>query len=127
MESSRQRDYSDHPTMRYEFGELSLDTEALQLRCGEAVLHLAPKAMELLIILIVDRHRVVPKKELYDRLWQETFVVDGNLAVLIGEIRTALGDHIGFSGNSHDEQILAQSQRRAGAFGHRLRPCLSKA
>ena len=92
MESSRQRDYSDHPTMRYEFGELSLDTEALQLRRGEARVHLSPKAMELLIVLIVDRHRAVPKKELYDRLWQETFVVDGNLPVLIGEIRTALGD-----------------------------------
>jgi DNA-binding winged helix-turn-helix (wHTH) protein len=78
--------------MRYEFGELSLDTDALQLRRGEDPLHLSPKAMDLLIILIVDRHRAVPKRELYDRLWQGTFVVDGNLPVLIREIRTALGD-----------------------------------
>src|SRR6266699_2652735 len=72
--AARRWDYSDDPTMRYEFGELSLDTEALQLRRGETPIHLSPKAMELLIILIVERHRAMPKKELYDRLWQETFV-----------------------------------------------------
>ena len=78
--------------MRYEFGDLSLDTDALQLRHGEEPLHLSPKALELLVLLISERHRAVPKSELYDRLWPNTFVVDGNLPVLIREIRRAVGD-----------------------------------
>jgi DNA-binding winged helix-turn-helix (wHTH) protein len=78
--------------MRYEFGDVSLDTDALQLRRAEDPLHLSPKALELLVILIAERPRAVPKRELYDRLWPETFVVDANLPVLIREIRRAVGD-----------------------------------
>src|SRR6266446_7070556 len=47
--------------------------------------------------------------------------IDEQDAVSIG-----LRDNIGFSGNSHDEQIVGQSQR-AGAFGHCLRLCPTKA
>lgn len=78
--------------MRYVFSDLSLDTDARQLRRGEEPLHLSPKALELLIILITERPRAVPKRELYDQLWPSTFVVDANLPVLIREIRKALHD-----------------------------------
>src|SRR2546428_5595263 len=78
--------------MRYDFGEVSLDTDARQLRRGEDFVHLSPKAMELLIVLITERPRAVPKRELHDRLWPDTFVVVANLPVLIREIRGALGD-----------------------------------
>src|SRR5258708_23941424 len=47
-------DYSDRPPMRYEFGELSLDTDVLQLRRGEEPVHLSPKAMAPPSILLVD-------------------------------------------------------------------------
>jgi DNA-binding winged helix-turn-helix (wHTH) protein len=78
--------------MRYVFGDVSLDTDVRQLQRGDAVLHVSPKALDLLIILVTERHRVVPKRELYDRLWPETFVVEANLPVLIREIRRALRD-----------------------------------
>ena len=78
--------------MRYEFGDLNLDTDRRQLRRGECALHLSPKALELLSILIAERGRVVPRQELYDRLWPSTFVVEGNLPVLIREIRRTIGD-----------------------------------
>ena len=78
--------------MRYEFGNVSLDMDARLLRRGERVLHLSPKALELLSILITERSRVVPRQELYDRLWPATFVVEANLPVLIREIRRAIGD-----------------------------------
>jgi DNA-binding winged helix-turn-helix (wHTH) protein len=78
--------------MRYDFADLSLDMDVRQLRRGTQPLHLSPKALELLSILIAERRRAVPKQELYDRLWPATFVVDANLPVLIREIRTAIGD-----------------------------------
>lgn len=84
--------YNGAIAMRYDFGDLSLDTNSRELRRGETTLHLSGKAMDLLSILVSERRRVVPKRELYDRLWPSTFVVDGNLPVLIGEIRRALGD-----------------------------------
>lgn len=78
--------------MRYEFGEMSLDTDIYQLRQGERVLHLSPKALDLLALLVTERRRVVSKAELFERLWPSTFVVEGNLPVLIREIRAALND-----------------------------------
>ena len=78
--------------MRYEFGDLSLDTDARELRRGGGLLHLSPKAMDLLAFLVSEPRRVIPKGELYDRLWPATFVVEGNLHVLIREIRKAIGD-----------------------------------
>lgn len=55
-------------------------------------MHLSPKAMDLLSFLVSEPRRVLPKAELYDRLWPATFVVEGNLHVLIREIRRAIGD-----------------------------------
>ena len=78
--------------MRVHFGEITIDTDARQLRRGSRAVHLSPKAFDLLETLIAQRPRAVPKQELYDHLWPATFVVDANLPVLIREIRAALGD-----------------------------------
>jgi DNA-binding winged helix-turn-helix (wHTH) protein len=78
--------------MRYDFGDLRLDTDARQVRRGDRELHLSPKAFDLLSLLIAERHRAVPRQEIYDHLWPSTYVVEGNLPVLVGEIRRALDD-----------------------------------
>lgn len=78
--------------MKYEFDRFTLDTDARQLTHGSEAVHLTPKAFELLELLIAKRPRAVAKQELYDALWPGTYVVDGNLPVLIREIRNALGD-----------------------------------
>lgn len=78
--------------MRYVFDSLTLDTDRRSLiREGEGI-HLSRKALDLLILLVGERHRVVPKEEIFDRLWPQTFVVDANLANLIAEIRRAVSD-----------------------------------
>jgi DNA-binding winged helix-turn-helix (wHTH) protein len=79
-------------SMLFLIGDVAVDTDARQLRRAGAEVHLSPKAFELLEILIAARPRAVRKQELYDRLWPDTFVVEANLPVLIGEIRAALGD-----------------------------------
>ena len=78
--------------MQVRFGEFVLDADARELRRGDTAVALSPKAFELLSLLVAERPRALAKSELQDRLWPATFVVEKNLANLIGEIRDALGD-----------------------------------
>jgi len=74
------------------FADCSFDEERRQVfRAGQEV-HLSRKAFDLLGILITSQPRVVPKSELLERLWPSTFVVEGNLANLVAEVRQALDD-----------------------------------
>ena len=78
--------------MRYDFGRCLLDTVNREVTLDGAAMHLSPKAFELLRLLIEDRPRVVPKAELMQRLWPDSFVEEANLPVLIAEVRAAIGD-----------------------------------
>ena len=78
--------------MRVRFSPYVLDLESRQLFRGEDVVHLSPKAFELLGILVSHRPKALSKSDLQERLWPDTFVVEKNLANLIGEIRAAVGD-----------------------------------
>jgi DNA-binding winged helix-turn-helix (wHTH) protein len=78
--------------MAYRFGRAVLDYEARQLLVDGVEMHLSPKALEMLAILIRNRSRAVPKRELLEQLWPSTFVEETNLASLAAEIRRALGD-----------------------------------
>jgi hypothetical protein len=69
-----------------------MDVEARQLFRGEEELHLAPKAFDLLALLLAERPKVVDRREIHARIWPDTHVVDANLNGLIAEIRRALGD-----------------------------------
>jgi len=63
----------------------------LILRGAEAV-RIAPKAFQLLEILLDEAPRVVPKAELLERLWPDAVVVEANLSNLVGHVRAAIGD-----------------------------------
>ena len=78
--------------MQIRFGAFTLDQDARQLRQGTREIHLAPKAFELLAILVAERPHALAKDVLQQRLWPGTFVVEANLSNLIAEIREALGD-----------------------------------
>jgi DNA-binding winged helix-turn-helix (wHTH) protein len=78
--------------MRYDFGRCHLDTVNRELTLDGASMHLSPKAFELLRLLIEDRPRVIPKAELMQRLWPDSFVEEANLPVLVAEARAAIGD-----------------------------------
>ena len=78
--------------MRVRFGTFVLDLETRELLRGDVPVPLSPKAFELLCVLIAHRPKAMAKSDLQERLWPTTFVVEKNLANLIGEIRDALGD-----------------------------------
>ena len=78
--------------VRTRFGRFTVDSDTRQLLRNDSEVHLSPKAFDLLWALLQERPRVVEKAALHARIWPETFVVDANLNVLIGEIRRAIDD-----------------------------------
>ena len=79
--------------MKLRLGDAILDLEARQLTRRDDLLHLSPKAFELLRHLIEQRPKALAKQELQDHLWPATFVAEANLASLIAEIREVLDDN----------------------------------
>ena len=96
--------------MQVPFGDFVLDLDSRELRRGADTVKLSPKARELLEILAMGRPRAFTKAELQERLWPGTFVVEKNLANLVGEIREALGD------NASDQRFIRTVPRYGYAF-----------
>src|SRR5262249_37393577 len=78
--------------MKARFARFTVDSETRQLHEGGREIHLSPKAFDLLCTLMESRPNVVEKADLHARIWPDTYVVDANLNILIGEIRKAIGD-----------------------------------
>lgn len=99
------------------------------------------KAFDLLLVLLDKRPKVVTKDVLIKRVWPDAFVADANLAILIADVRAALGDdakepriikthhRVGYSfaaevtevsASAHDQEqpafILAAAKRRILLF-----------
>ena len=55
--------------MHYLFAGFSLDTDRRELRHGDGLLRLEPKAFDLLAYLIANRERVVSKDDLLAAVW----------------------------------------------------------
>jgi DNA-binding winged helix-turn-helix (wHTH) protein len=74
------------------FGRFLLDLDTRQVTGDGRAIHLAPKAFELLVMLVQARPKVLSKEILQQGLWPETFVAEANLSNLVAEVREALGD-----------------------------------
>lgn len=96
--------------MKVRLGELIFDGDARQLLRGSNEVHLSPKAFELLKVLIEHRPRALSKDELHQHLWPATYVTEGNLATLVGEVREALGD------TARTQRFLRTAHRFGYAF-----------
>src|SRR6185503_2515312 len=75
----------------YEFGPFRIDPALCRLLRGATHVPLPPKAFDLLLILARNPNRVLPKGELIQALWPDTFVDDGNLTQHMFTLRKALG------------------------------------
>lgn len=76
----------------YEFGPFRIDVALNRVaRAGQAM-PLPPKAFDLLVLLARNTDRVMPKTELMETLWPNTFVEEANLTQHIYTLRRALGD-----------------------------------
>ncbi len=78
--------------MRLQFGEFIVDDGTRQLLRSGRDVHMSPKAFDLLLALIHARPRVLSKAELHAQLWPKVYVSDASLAMVIAEVRVALGE-----------------------------------
>ena len=69
-----------------------IDCDRRQVLRDGAEQPLPRKAFDLLLVLLDKRPKVVTKDVLIKRVWPDAFVADANLAILIGDVRAALGD-----------------------------------
>jgi DNA-binding winged helix-turn-helix (wHTH) protein len=74
------------------FGEFVVDLDQRRLLRGDREIRLTSKGFALLQVLIENRPKALKKDELVARVWPGTFVGDNNLATLVTDLRTALGD-----------------------------------
>ena len=59
---------------------------------GDALVEIAPRALDLLSALVARAGDVVTKDELMREVWPDTFVEEANLSVNVAALRKALGD-----------------------------------
>ena len=96
--------------MTARFGAFTFDDTSRELRRGDLLLHVSPKAFDLLGLLLRRRPEAMSKADLHEALWPETFVSDGSLAVLIAELRRVLGD------DAHHPSFIRTVNRFGYAF-----------
>ena len=76
----------------HRIGDVEVDeSRACLVRGGEEV-YVRQKTFQVLLYLIENRHRVVPKDELFNAIWKDTVVTDDALVHCVIEARRALRD-----------------------------------
>ncbi|MGE0104340.1 MAG: winged helix-turn-helix domain-containing protein [Blastocatellales bacterium] len=74
----------------YEFGDFRLDTlDRLLFRNGDEV-HLTPKAVDILLVLLRNHGHVVEKDVLMHEVWPDTIVEENNLTRTISTLRKTI-------------------------------------
>jgi pimeloyl-ACP methyl ester carboxylesterase len=78
--------------MTFVFGEFDLDPARRELRASGRPQALQPQVFDLLLYLVENHDRVVPKHELLDALWPDTIVTESSLQRAVSLARSALGE-----------------------------------
>ncbi len=76
----------------YHFPPFRLDLRSGALYRQDVKISLRPKTFDTLVYLLRNQGRLVPKDELIEQIWADTFVTDDVLVQSIADIRRALGD-----------------------------------
>jgi DNA-binding winged helix-turn-helix (wHTH) protein len=75
-----------------QFAGFLFDEDRRELVRGRELLHLEPKAFDLLTLLLARRPKAVSKEEIRSTLWPGAYVSESSLPGLVGDLRSALGD-----------------------------------
>ncbi len=76
----------------YRFDHVGIDVSNLKVTVGQEIRPLEPKSFRLLLFLVENAGRVLPKEEIMAAVWPGTFVSDNSLARAITQVRKALDD-----------------------------------
>ena len=78
--------------MIYTFGSFRLDADRFELSRDGVPVTVEPQALELILLLIRHRGRLVPKEEIVAAIWGGRAISDASLSSRIHAARLALGD-----------------------------------
>jgi DNA-binding winged helix-turn-helix (wHTH) protein/Tfp pilus assembly protein PilF len=76
----------------FHFAGFTLEAAERRLTHGRDVIHLSPKAHDVLVLLVRQAGRLVTKEDLLSQVWPDTSVEEGILTVHISALRKAFGD-----------------------------------
>jgi len=88
--------------------EISFPNQRLLTKAGREV-RVGSRALDILIALLEHPAKLVTRRELMERVWPDTVVVEANLNVNIAALRRALGD--GHDGNRYLVTIPGRGYR----------------
>lgn len=98
------------PSAVYRFEDCELDLHQFELRRGSEVIHVEPQVLDVLVYLIANRDRLVPKSELLDVVWGDRFVSESALTSRLKEARRAVGD------DGQQQRVIATVHGRGYRF-----------
>lgn len=76
----------------FSFDDVRIDAANFKLEKNGEQQKITPRAFEVLVYLVENAGRVVEKQELFEEIWQESFVSDNALTRIVKEIRHTIGD-----------------------------------
>lgn len=78
----------------YRFGEFELNLDTQQLLKGGVAVRLERRPFDLLVMLVRNRERLVPREEIIAALWPGNVIIDfeSGLNTLVRKVRNVLGD-----------------------------------
>jgi DNA-binding winged helix-turn-helix (wHTH) protein len=94
----------------YSFGHFQVDPYRRALWRDGKVVPLAPKAFEMLLLLVENQGRVLEKQELMDHLWPGSVVEEANLSQTVYLLRRALAE------GSDERQYIETIPKRGYRF-----------
>src|SRR5262245_9973869 len=94
----------------YSFGPFRVDPGRRALLRDGKIVPLAPKAFEMLLLLVENRARVLEKQDLLESLWPGSIVEEANLSQTIYLLRRALSE------GSEGEQFIETIPKRGYRF-----------
>ncbi|HSE94447.1 MAG TPA: alpha/beta fold hydrolase, partial [Methylomirabilota bacterium] len=94
----------------YRFGDYRLDEAEHRLTRNGEELPLRPKVFDTLVALVRNAGRLVDKAELFETVWPDTVVEEGNLAHNVSLLRKVLG------GGKTDQEFIVTVPKRGYRF-----------
>lgn len=96
--------------VQFVFADHTLDTNRRELRRGAEAVAVEPQVLDLLILLVENRNRVVTKDDLIASVWGGRIVSDATLTSRIYAARKAVGD------SGHGQRLIRTVSRKGLRF-----------
>jgi DNA-binding winged helix-turn-helix (wHTH) protein/tetratricopeptide (TPR) repeat protein len=80
--------------MKFTFGEISVDADRLELHSSGELIEVQPKVLQVLLYLLRNAERTVPKRELLDGVWPDVATGDSSLTRAISVARRLVGREV---------------------------------